>query len=397
MDPLPDPFPIPPAKGPLDAVVGIPGSKSLTNRALVLAALSRGPVQLDGALWAEDTQVMVDCLRKLGFKVEEQPDPLNAGNRILAVEGRGGEVPAREAELFVGTAGTAARFLSAVCALGKGTYRMDGTPRMRERPMKEVFDALRELGAEVKDKEGKLPAEIRGPIRPGKVRVDGKESSQFASALLLVAKAAGIEVETPSSPYVEMTRGMLGSWNWGGEVFAIEPDASSASYFLALRHLLGGKLEIPRWPKSSLQVDHRFTSFLPPPAKVSRKTDLGDSAMTLAIVAAALKQSFCLVDAANMRRQECDRIQALVAELKKCGVPAVERKSGFAIEPAAAFRPAKIETYRDHRMAMSFAVLGCVDALGNGRPWISIRDPRCVDKTFPGFFEALAAALRPGR
>lgn len=397
MLPLADPFPIRPVKGPLDAVVGIPGSKSLTNRALVLAALSEGTTELHGALWAEDTEVMVDCLRRLGFEVEERPDHLNAGNRILTVKGHGGEIPVREAELFVGTAGTAARFLSAVCALGKGTYRLRGTPRMHERPMREVFDALRELGADVKDTDGKLPAEIRGPIRPGKVRVTVEDSSQFASALLLVGKTAGVEVDCPPSPYVELTRGILGSWSWKGGPFAIEPDASSASYFFALQHLLGGKLTIPRWPPASLQVDHRFPRFLPPPIRISRKTDLGDSVLTLVIVAAALRRPLHLTEAGNLRKQESDRIAALATELGKCGVSAREEPQGLVLESAKAFRPAEIETWHDHRIAMSFAVLGSVDVFGDGRPWISIRNPSCVEKTFPNFFETLAAAVAPRR
>ncbi|MCC7518554.1 MAG: hypothetical protein IT578_05150 [Verrucomicrobiae bacterium] len=392
---LPDLLPISPARGPIAAVVGIPGSKSLTNRALVLAALTGGVSELQGALWAEDTRIMVDGLRKLGFAIRERADPWNAGNRTLTIEGRGGEIPARSADLFVGTAGTAARFLAAVCALGKGSYQLRGTPRMHERPMRELFDALRGLGTTVKDTNGRLPAEIRGPIRGGTVRVSAEASSQFASALLLVAKAAGIKVECASSPYVEMTRELVKAWNQRGGAFAVEPDASSASYFFTLRYLLGGQLKIPRWPARSLQVDHRFPAFLPPPEKISRKTDLGDSVMTLAIVAAAERRTFRLADAANLRNQECDRIRAMVTEFRKCGVPAVERRSGFALRPAKAFRSAEIETYLDHRMAMCFAVLGCMDALGNGRPWIVIRNPRCVEKTFPEFFETLAAAIAP--
>jgi 3-phosphoshikimate 1-carboxyvinyltransferase len=392
MSSLADPLPIRPVKGPLDAVVGIPGSKSLTNRALVLAALSEGTTELHGALWAEDTRVMVDCLRKLGFEVGERPDHLNADNRILTVRGHGGEIPAREAELFVGTAGTAARFLSALCALGKGPYRLGGTPRMHERPMREVFDALRELGADVKDTEGRLPAEIRGPIKAGKVCVTVEDSSQFASALLLVGKTAKVEVDCPPSPYVELTRGLLGSWSWKGGPFAIEPDASSASYFFALQHLLGGKLTIPRWPPTSLQVDHRFLKSLPPPIRVSRKTDLGDAVLTLVIVAAALRRPLHLTQAGNLRKQECDRLAALATELGKCGVPVREEPEGLVLAPAKAFRPAEIETYRDHRIAMCFAVLGSVDVFGDGCPWISIRNPSCVEKTFPSFFETLGVA-----
>ncbi len=386
---FPDVIPIRPLRGPVHASISVPGSKSLTNRALILAALAKERTTLRGALWSEDTQVMTEALQRLGLDVVLAADSTNPCNRMIIVEGCGGEIPVSEAELFVGTAGTAARFLAAFCALGKGRYRLHGTPRMHERPMQELFDALRQLGARVEDTDGKLPAVIHGPIRAGKIAVSGEESSQFASALLLISKIAKLEVKSPESSYVTMTRKLLKEWETPSEARDIEPDASSASYFIALRHLHGGMLKIARWPKTSTQMDHRLEKFLPPPARVSRKTDLGDAVLTLAVTAAALKRPFHLVEAGNLRKQECDRLAALAMELNKCGVPASELPEELIVLPAMVFSEATIETYHDHRMAMSFAVLGTVDALGNGKPWITLRNPACVAKTFPNFFETL--------
>lgn len=391
---LPDAICIRPLNAPVHARISVPGSKSLTNRALILAALDRGATRLLGALWSEDTERMVDCLQRLGFQLEVAADPANTDNRTITVHGRGGEIPATEADLFVGTAGTVARFLTAFCALGRGRYRLHGTPRMHERPMKDGFDSIRVLGAKVEDTDGHLPAIITGPIRPGRVTVSETDSSQFASGLLLIGRVARITVETAASPYVEMTRRLLAEWDIPSAARAIEPDASSASYFWALRHLHGGSLEIDRWPEQSSQIDQRMQNFLPPPATISRKSDLGDSVLTLTVLAAAMRRPFQLVEAANLRKQESDRLTVLAAELRRCGVPVEEQSDGITLAPATDFRRARIRTWQDHRIAMSFAVLATVDALGDGRPWLTIEDPGCVGKTFPGFFETWEAVAR---
>jgi 3-phosphoshikimate 1-carboxyvinyltransferase len=399
--PLPDVIQIRPYAGLLNAHVSIPGSKSLTNRALILAALTRGKTELRGALWAEDTRLMVAALQTLGFAVEVREDDANSSNRTILVEGLGGEIPVKEAELYVGTAGTAARFLTAFCSLKNGgKYRIHGTSRMHERPMREVFEALRKLGAVVEDRDGFLPAMIRGPIRAGCVEIDDAESSQFASALLLLTHVLPLEVECADSPYVRMTHELLKAWKKPASVREIEPDASSSSYFVALRKIHGGRLAIRGLGESDsgrnpLQIDQRLEEerFWVPPVKVSRKTDLGDSVMTLAAACAAMRWPFHLTDAARLREQECDRLAAMAAEFRKCGVPAQDEGADLKLLPAGDFTPAEIETYRDHRMAMAFAVMGTRDVLGGETPWMTIRDPSCVEKTFPNFFETLESTF----
>jgi len=405
---LPEAIQIRPLTVPVNASISVPGSKSLTNRALILGALGREPVLLEGALWAEDTEVMVEALRQLGFQIDVEEDASNPSNRCIRVHGMEGRIPAEKADLYVGTAGTAARFLSAFCALGSGMYSIRGTERMHERPMKEVFDAIRKLGGRVEDSNGHLPAVIAGPIHEGHIRVDDSESSQFASALLLISERARLEVEAPWSPYVEMTRHLLEQWKNFSDVFEIEPDASSASYFVALHRLLqkahpspSHSLRLARWlPEQSCQMD-RFidqddlwnalwdSQESNETFEISRKTDLGDAAMTFAIAAAASNRVLCVKDAANMRKQECDRLAALKTELRKCGVHADDSEDSLFIGHTKTFQPARIHTYNDHRMAMCFAVLGAIDVMKNGEPWITIENPACVAKTFPNFWETL--------
>lgn len=367
---LPDILEIKPLTKPPNCTITVPGSKSITNRALILAALAKGTCTLRGALWADDTQVMVDSLQRLGFNVEVQPDPAEECNRTIIVEGRGGEIPAKSAELFVGNAGTAARFLTALVTRGHGEYRLVGDPRMHERPMGELFRALGIAGEH-------LPVTIRATgMKPARHNVQGEESSQFASALLLI----GQEVETKPHAYVEMTRRMLREFR---PAYAIEPDLSGASYFVAAEWVTGGRVAVAGWPEKSLQIDGQFPKFLPPPAKLSRQTDLGDSVMTAVICALFGKQPLTLTEASRMREQECDRIAALVTELKRVGARVEEHRDGLTVWPGEKLYGADIETYHDHRMAMCFAVLGLKV------PGIRIKNPSCVSKTFPNFFEKL--------
>jgi 3-phosphoshikimate 1-carboxyvinyltransferase len=264
--------------------------------------------------------------------------------------------------------------------------------------MNEVFDALRLLGAKIEDTGGKLPAVISGPLRPGKISVATHESTQFASAMILLGQVLDVEVECPSTPYVEMTRLMLQQWGESRSIWEVEMDASSASYFIALQRLHpGGELEFTgKWEASSAQMDAKFSSpyFWPPPARVSRKTDLGDSIMTLVVSAAGIRSPLQLVDASNMRKQECDRLSALRVELSKCGVPVEEEPNGLTLQPTRDFRAAQIHTYQDHRMAMCFSVLGSLNLLGKSEPWLAIEDPGCVSKTFPNFFEVFEDVAR---
>ena len=378
MKPLPDILEIRPLAQPPNCNVTVPGSKSITNRALILAARSPVRCRLRGALWADDTQVMVAALQQLGFAVTVLPDPEEEANRFIEIEGRGGIIPAAQADLYVGNAGTAARFLTAFVCAGQGEYRLAGDERMHQRPMGDLFRALGIPGEHLP-----VTVQARG-MTPTRLQVSGEESSQFASALLLV----GHQVETEDHAYVTMTRRMVKEFQ---PDYVIEPDLSSASYFVAAEWIGGGKVEVNRWPPNSLQVDGQFPEFLPElrragtGVRVSRLRDLGDSVMTLLICAVFGEQPVELVEAGRMREQECDRLRALATELGKVGVKVTERPDGLTVWPAkpGQLHGAEIETYNDHRLAMCFAVLGLKV------PGIRIKNPRCVSKTFPNFFEKL--------
>lgn len=413
---LPDLIEIVPLDKPVHAEITVPGSKSITNRALVLAALADGEVTLDGALWSEDTQVMVDCLQRLGFDVRVELDPNEICNRAITVCGRSGEIPnagttEKPLELFVGNAGTAARFLSAMVCLGRGVYRLSGVPRMHERPQAALFNALRQLGYQVDSSNDKLPTVIRGSgPRHATCRVSIEDSSQFASALLLCAERGGWQIEVvgenaEESPYVVMTTEMMKGFPKRGGKFQIEPDASSGSYFWGADWLLWKSFANPQleqvtvrhWPHSGWQVDAKFSGYLGFPKVLSRRTDLGDSIMTAIVLKpfdswpqTILNKSpepypTLFTDLARLRVQECERVVALRIELTKCGAKITETGDTLEVFPSK-LHGAEIETYNDHRMAMCFAVLGLKV------PGIKLRNPSCVKKTFPNFFQKLAAA-----
>jgi 3-phosphoshikimate 1-carboxyvinyltransferase len=460
---LPDHIESVPLDKPVRAEITVPGSKSITNRALILAALAEGEVTLEGALWSEDTQIMVECLQELGFMVDVRPDPSEACNRTITVYGKGGAVPPGGTEqqpmdLFVGNAGTAARFLAAFVCLGKGVYRLHGVPRMHERPQAALFKALRELGYRVEAENGndKLPVRIFGgdasslrssrgnEAQTKKSEIDQslltsaatngrectvsiEESSQFASALLLCAKTGGWQVEVvgenaEESPYVAMTSKMIEAFPHRGGKFQIEPDASSGSYFWGAAWLITKRefaafaasaqrvkiqdkpetfqlvgqpqlshISIHNWPKTGWQIDSDFTIFISPglggashPSEISRDHDLGDSIMTAITLAPFANQSVNFVDLARLRLQETERVVALRTELTKCGAKVVEEGDTLTVYPSN-LHGAEIETYSDHRMAMCFAILGLKV------PGIKIKNPACVKKTFPNFFQKLAA------
>jgi 3-phosphoshikimate 1-carboxyvinyltransferase len=394
---LPELIEIVPLDRPVRAQITVPGSKSITNRALVLAALSEGETTLEAALWSEDTQVMVECLQGLGFMVNVEEDRRETCNRTITVYGKAGRVPPggtreRPLELFVGNAGTAARFLTALVCLGKGLYRLYGVPRMHERPQAALFRALRELGYGVGSPNDRLPALISGGgPHAAKCRVSIEESSQFASAVLLCAGAAGWQVEVSGdnaeeSPYVAMTRKLIAAFPRSGGRFQIEPDASSASYFLAADFLLssGGAVSLRVAPATDWQADASFLRFLPLPASLSRQTDLGDSIMTAVILAPFSQEAVRFTDLGRLRVQECERVQALRNELTKCGAKVIEEGDTLTVIPSR-LHGSEIETYNDHRMAMCFAILGLKV------PGIRLKNPSCVKKTFPNFFQKLAA------
>jgi len=397
--PLPDLIEIVPLTSAPEVVITVPGSKSITNRGLVLAALAEGKVTLEGALWSEDTQVMVEALQKLGYRIEVQPDPGESGNRTICVTGLGQAIPSggtaeQPLELFVGNAGTASRFLTAFLCLGQGVYRLIGVSRMQERPQAALLQALRELGYRIDAGNDKLPLTIHaaGPIA-GTCRVSIEESSQFASALLLAAKPGGWKVEIEgergaASPYVVMTLSLVDAFPSQGGSFAIEPDASGGSYFWAAGHILAADESLPvkvtRWPSSGWQIDAEFPGCLPLPKSTSRQDDLGDSIMTAIAIAPLAKWQTEFTELGRLRVQECERVEALCTELTKCGALVEEIGDTLTIQPSK-LHGVEVDTYEDHRMAMCFATLGLKV------PGIRIKNPACVRKTFPTFFQKLAA------
>lgn len=411
-----------PLAAPPDATVSVPGSKSLTNRALVLAALAVGTSRLANALFSDDTSVMVESLRRLGFRVEVDPAALT-----MTVHGRGGVVPEGSAELFAGGAGTAARFLTAVACLGHGRYRIDGIPRMRERPIQDLLDALGMLGASITAPGGCPPVtvEARG-LRGGRAVVRGDVSSQFVSALLMAAPYADGDVEVVvegrlvGAPYVDLTLAVMEAFGveverdglrrfhirtgqrYRGREYAVEPDASSAAYFLAAAAVTGGRVAVPGLSTGSLQADARFADVLEQMGcRVERGPDLiavqgpgtlrgvdadlgamSDQTMTLAAIAPFAAGPTRIRGVAHIRHQESDRLAATAAELRRIGQEVEEHDDGLGIDPRPV-RSALIQTYEDHRIAMAFAVTGL------RAPGIAIADPGCVAKTFPDFFERL--------
>jgi 3-phosphoshikimate 1-carboxyvinyltransferase len=403
---LPDLIEIVPLAQPVQAEITVPGSKSITNRALILAALAQGETTLRGALWSEDTEVMTAALRDLGFQIAVEADPNEACNRTIRVQGLGGRIPksgssAKPLDLFVGNAGTAARFLAAIVCLGDGAYRLHGVPRMHERPQAALFAALRELGYRVDSPNDKLPATVfgtgssRGNEAPfdqslltsaatiKRCRVSVAESSQFASALILAAQHGQWQIEVTGAnadelPYVEMTRELVNAFPKTGGEFQIEPDASSGSYFWAVG------VKVSNWPHSGWQVDARYPGFVSLPPRISRERDLGDSIMTAITIAPRADVPIQFTDLGRLRLQECERVIALRTELTKCGANVSEEDDTLTVYPSA-LHGAEIETYNDHRMAMCFAVLGLKV------PGIKLRNPSCVKKTFPNFFQKLAA------
>lgn len=408
--------------------VRVPGSKSISNRALLLSALAVGDTLLIDLLDADDTRVMRDALGRLGVGLTTDPGGLH-------VRGCGGTFPVREADLFLGNAGTAFRSLTAALAFSGGSYRLDGVARMRERPIADLVDALNGLGARIhySSTPGFPPLVIDPADRlyADQVSIKGDVSSQFVSGLLmaapLIAPAAGLRVavagELISQPYVALTLALMRKFGvavaqQGSEFvvpranyrspgrYVVEGDASSASYFLALGAIAGGPVRVEGVGRGSVQGDVRFADAL---ATMGAKIEIGDSfigasspetgrlraidadfnhipdaAMTLAVVALFADGPSTLRNIGSWRVKETDRIAAMATELRKLGATAEEGVDWLRITPPSIWREATVDTYDDHRMAMCLAL-----AAAGGQP-VHIRDPRCVSKTFPGFFDRLA-------
>lgn len=420
-DPLPDPLPLAPT-GPVELELAVPGSKSLTNRALVVAALAEGETTLEGALWAEDSEVMVGALRRLGFE-------LQVDGTTVTVAGRGGAVPAERAELDLRLSGTSIRFLTALCALGAGRYRLDGTARMRERPIQDLLDALRALGGAAESERGTgcppVVVEGRG-LAGGVAEVEGGSSSQFLSALLMVAPYARDEVTLrvtgvlQSRPFVDMTVALMRDFGvevardgydgfrvprgvYGGRRYAIEGDAMAAGYFWAAAAVTGGRVKTTNVGDRSLQGDRRLAGVLermgcrvrwtddscevvgPAEGRLRGGTfdlnDLPDQAQTLAVCALFADGPVRIENVPNLRIKETDRLAALATELRRFGAEAEEGPDFLVVRPPGRPVGATVDTYGDHRMAMALAIAGL------RIPGVAVRDPGCVAKTYPGFWD----------
>jgi 3-phosphoshikimate 1-carboxyvinyltransferase len=413
-------------RGPLDARVEVPGSKSDTNRALVAAALARGESELRGALDADDTRAMRDCLRALGVAIEEQ-EPAR-----WTVHGRGGALDAPVRPLDARASGTTARFVAALATLAPGPSRIDGTARMRERPIDDLVDALRQLGAEIEIEGGRgcPPLLVRGGgLRGGRATIDASRSSQYVSAVLLVGPYAAHDLELhlkdgvlASRPYVDLTlrlmrafgaeagwRDARGFWvragvPYRGRTHRVEPDASSAAYAFAAAAIAGGRVRVPGLPADSVQADLRLLGLLErmgcavvreageievtgPPGKLrALEVDMNecpDAVVALAVVCLFADGPSTIRNVAQLRHHETDRLAALETELRRLGARAEAGPDWLRIEPAP-LHGATVETYDDHRVAMAFALVGL------RVPGVRILDPTCVAKTWPGFFSALA-------
>jgi len=412
-----------PISHPLNATIRVPGSKSLTNRALLIASLANGTTRLTNALFSDDSHYFANALRTLGFDVQ-----LDEANHEMTVTGRGGKIPTPKAELFIGNAGTATRFLSAFLTLGNGEYILDGEPRMRERPIGDLLKALTQLGAKLETANNCPPVKITAFGLPGgKTKIAGNISSQFLSALLMVAPYAksSIEIEVTtdlnSKPYVDMTISIMQDFgvkverneyqyfrvpitNYESRItYSIESDASAASYFFAASAICGGIVCVDNISRKSLQGDIGFLdvlkkmgchitegeSFIEVTGAKSLigvdvdMRDISDTAQTLAAVAPFASSSTRIHGIASARVKETDRVHVACTELARLGVRVEEHEDGMTIYPCKKFTPAIIQTFNDHRMAMAFSLIG-LRIHG-----VTIENPACVSKTFPNYFEVL--------
>ena len=435
-----------PISHPLNASVRVPGSKSLTNRALLIAALAEGKTTLSNALFSDDSHYFANALKNLGFRVE-----LNEERNEMSVWGLSGKIPASSAELFIGNAGTAARFLTAFLTLGEGKYILDGEPRMRERPIGDLVDALTQLGANItsprsddfsrpaRNTEGLKPllrggGEIYPPLKiiashlkGEKTQIAGNISSQYLSALLMIAPYAQnpieieIVTELNSKPYIDMTLSIMRDFGVdvkrdGYKTFYIEPntyspisncpiesDASAASYFFAAPAICGGTVRVENISHKSVQGDINFLDVLVEmgcsveesnnsiqvtghPSLRGVDVDMrhiSDTAQTLAAIAPFASSPTRIRGIASARVKETDRVSAVCTELKRLGVKVEEYEDGMKIYPCKNFKPAITQTYNDHRMAMAFSLIGLrVEGL-------QIENPDCVSKTFPNYFDVI--------
>ena len=411
-------------KQPHDIVTSVPGSKSITNRALLIAALAEGTSVLHGVLFSDDSRHFMQALNDLGFPIH-----IDEENGIVTIEGFGGEIPREEAEIYVGSAGTAARFLTAFLGLSKGRYRVTASEQMKKRPMKELLMALEEMGSKIvyEEEDYCFPFTIGNfECKKSKITIDVEKSSQFLSALLIssVLLPQNFMIKMTGShgmAYVNMTMRMMLQFGVGVErtitgayrrkhdsmyvarEYTIEPDVSAACYFYALAPLLGVNAKVKDVHMDCLQGDVKFLKVLvrmgckisdekdgvlliPPRDKfIGGSFDLStfsDQALTLAAIAPFASSKVCIMNVGHIRYQECDRIQAIVRNLGKMGVAAVAQKDNVFILPGEPC-PCEIETFDDHRVAMAFSLVGTMIE------GIKIENPACTRKTFENYFEVL--------
>lgn len=419
----PDELPIEPFRHPARGSLRVPGSKSITNRGLILAALSDTPCRMDHPLHSEDTAVMIDALRRLGVAVEDHDTRLHVSRPAHPTL-----LPASQADLFVANSGTSMRFLTALVSLARGRYRLDGVPRMRERPIEDLLSALCQLGVSARSEHGNgcPPVVVEADGLPGgAVGIKGDVSSQFLSGLLMAAPLARtpvtLTVEGPlvSRPYIDMTLSMIRTFGarldepapgvfhipapqryHAPPTYAIEPDASAASYFLAAAAVTGGEVRLEGLTRESLQGDIRLADILeqmgcrvewgsaltlrggPLHGLDVDMNDISDTVMTLGAVACFATGPTTIRNVAHIRHKETDRLTALATELRRLGASVEETADCLTIQPGP-LHGATVETYQDHRMAMSLAVVGL------RVPGVVIRNPGCVAKTYPHFFADL--------
>ena len=414
-----------PASSPVVGRIRPPGSRSLTNRALIVAALADGESVIENAGLSDDTLICAEALGALGIDTAVEKDA-----RRLCVRGCAGRVPSGPRDIYTGDSGTATRFLAALAATGRGRYHIDGSPRMRRRPIQDLLNGLAALGvrAESEDGTGCPPVLVETLGLPaGRATVRGDVSSQYLSGLLMAAPAAAgplvLEVagDLVSKPYVDMTLAVMHAFglsvhrqgyarfeipapqSYRGRRYAVEPDASSASYFLAAAAATGGRVTVEGLGRDSVQGDVRFADLLAamgcevewsadgvtvsgPRRLRGVDVDLGsmpDMVLTLAPLALLAEGRTTIRNVANLRVKESDRLAALAAELGRLGAKVRERADGLVIDPPQKVSPAEVATYNDHRMAMGLAVVGLAV------PGLRIAGAECVSKTYPEFFEDL--------
>lgn len=411
-----------PVSQPVRGSIRPPGSKSLTNRALLIAALADGVSTLRGILHSRDTAVMIESLGRLGIAVTP-----GAETTTIHVAGHGGHIPATQADLYLENSGTSIRFLTALCTVGNGVYRLSGNERMQQRPIADLLAALNQLGADTRCEAGTEcpPVLVTAKGLPGgQTTVETQRSSQFLSALLMITPQAHAPIEIRlsgplvSEPYIDMTLGVMARFGvtvdttqpgmyrttpgtYRAGQYDIEPDASAASYFFAAAAITGGSVTVEGLSEFALQGDVRFVDVL---EKMGCRVDrshnsltvhggplrgvdvdmnaISDTAQTLAAVAIFADSPTTIRHVAHMRLKETDRVAAVVTELRRMGIRADEHPDGMTIYPGPV-QPTLIETYDDHRMAMSFALVGLKC------PGIRIADPHCTAKTYPEFFTDL--------